>query len=38
MEDMLGGGRQEQVAEGVSTNFSDTGMQAMISADSALSR
>ena len=33
MEDMLGGGRQE---EGVSVSFSDAGMQAMISAGSTL--
>ncbi len=38
MEDMLGGGRQEEAAEeeGVSVSFSDAGMQAMISAGSAL--
>jgi len=39
MEEMLGGSMQEEPAgqEGVSVSFSEAGMQAMISADSALS-
>lgn len=40
MEDMLGGDRQQEAveADGVSTSFSDAGMQAMVLADSALSQ